>query len=64
MRRLIAAIKEQPARKVLEEKRLSASYCTYDEISISLKNAVLSIEDSLFFQHSGFALRCYFCPTA
>lgn len=60
MRRLIATIQEQPARKVLEEKRLSASYCTYDEISISLKNAVLSIEDSLFFQHPGFTLRCYF----
>lgn len=60
MQRLIAAIKEQPARKVLEGKRLSASYCTYDEIPVCLKNAVLSTEDSLFFQHSGFALRCYF----
>lgn len=60
MQRLIAAIKEQPARKILEEKRLSASYCTYDEISLSLKNAVLSTEDSLFFRHPGFSLRCYF----
>lgn len=60
MQRLIAAIKEQPARKVLEEKRLSASYCTYDEIPISMKNAVLSTEDRWFFQHPGFALRCYF----
>lgn len=60
MQRLIAAIKEQPARKVLEEKRISASYCTYDEISISLKNTVLSTEDSCFFQHPGFMLRYYF----
>ncbi len=51
---VITAIRTKPIRKLLAEKRLSESYCKYEEIPLAMKNMAVSMEDSLFFQHSGF----------